>query len=353
MKKIGGISNINISSVITGTGAYVPDFVLDNSMFNQIIETSDDWIVSRTGIKERRIEQEKGNFEMIGAACLSALRNSGLTSDKIDMIIVSTVTADYNYPSTACLVQNYIKADNAVSFDISAACAGFVFALDIADAYIKSGRAKNIIVASGDLMSRATDYFDRNNCILFGDGAGAAVVSAYENKNENRLENAERGVLASYTAAECDGEKPFFIFQAHYKPGEIFDKKTRRFKGNADKLHNSYISQNGREVMQFVSRVMPKALNEVLNKANLNMSDLKYIVLHQANKRIIDHLIEKYKLDREKVPLNIDRYGNSSSSTVPILLHTINEKKMLNPGDLVALVAFGSGLVYGATLIRW
>jgi 3-oxoacyl-[acyl-carrier-protein] synthase-3 len=339
---VGHIGNIN--SVITGTGAYLPDFVLDNGMFNQIIETSDEWIVSRTGIKERRIEQEKYNFEMIGEACKCAIENAGLTPDKIDMIIVSTITPDYNYPATACLVQNYIQACNAASFDISAACAGFVFALDTADAYIKSGKAKNILVASGDIVTRTVDYFDRNNCILFGDGAGAVVVSAC---------GTDSGIMSSYINCESDGQKPYFLYQRLYEPFEIFDKETKQFKGNIEKIHNSYIWQNGREVMQFVSKVVPKALDEVLGKINKKISDLKYIILHQANKRIIDHVIEKYNLDPEKVPISIDKYGNTSSSTIPILLHELNIGNKINKGDLVALVGFGSGFAYGAAVVRW
>jgi len=335
-----------INSIILGTGAYLPDFILDNSMFSQTVETSDEWIVSRTGIKERRIEQEKYNFEMIGEACRHALENSGIAADKIDMVIVSTVTPDYNFPSTACLVQNYIHADNAASFDVSAACAGFVFALDMADAYIKSGKAKNILVAAGDVLSRTVNYFDRGNCILFGDGAGAAVVSAYESDEMT-------GVLSSYIHCESDLEKPYLIQQPLYKPGEIYDKNTKQFKGNVEKIHGSYISQNGRAVLEFVSRIVPRALNEVLTRAGVTVADLKYIVLHQANRRILYHVIEKYDLSLEKVPINIDKYGNTSSSTVPILLHQLNAAGKLDKGDLIALVGFGSGLAYGAVVIRW
>jgi len=339
---VNGINNIN--SRIIGTGAYLPGFVLDNAAFNQTVETSDEWIVSRTGIKERRIEQEKYNFEMIGEACIAALNNAGLRPDSIDLIIVGTATPDYSCPSTACLVGNYIKAGSAASFDIAAGCAGFVFALDIGDLYIKSGRAKNVLVASGDIMSRMADYFDRGNCVLFGDGAGAAVITA---------QSSESGILATYINCECDGQKPYFVQNPLYSPREIFDKNTKQFKGNAEKIQSSYLTQNGREVMQFVSRAMPKALDEVLAKTKITISDLKYIIVHQANKRIIDHVIEKYKLDPEKVPMNIEKYGNMSSATVPVLLHELNEAEKLQKGDLIALVGFGAGLAYGAAVIRW
>ena len=331
----------------------MPDFILDNNMFNQTVETNDEWIVSRTGIKERRIEQGKYNFEMIGEACKRALENAGITPDKIDMIIVSTVTPDYNYPSTACLVQNYIQADHAASFDISAACAGFVFALDMADNYIKAGKAKNILVAAGDVITRIIDYFDRNNCILFGDGAGAAVVSVCECVGDGAFDVPQFGILSSFISCESDGQKPYFIHQRLYEPFEIFDKETKQFRGNVEKIHNSYIWQNGREVMQFVSRIVPKALDMVLKKAGKEISDLKYMILHQANKRIIDYVIDKYKIDPEKVPVTIEKYGNTSSSSVPILLHELNAGGKINKGDLIALVGFGSGFAYGAALVRW
>ena len=343
---------MKINSVILGTGAYLPDFVLNNDLFKQMVETDDEWIVSRTGIKERRIEQNKHTFEMVGEACKLALDNAGISPDEIDMIIVSTVTPDYSFPSTACLVSNYINAGDAMCFDISAACEGFVFALDIADSYIKSGKAKNILVASGDVLHRIVDFFDRKNCILFGDGAGAAVLSAAEFSDDSN-EEEERGILSSYTACECDGQKPYHIFQRLYEPGIIFDKQTKQFAGNAEKVRNSYIYQNAREVLQFVSKVVPKALDEALKRAGKYISDLKYIILHQANKRIIDHVIEKYNIDPDKVPMNIEKYGNTSSSTVPILLHELITANKLHRGDLIALAGFGSGFGYGAAVLRW
>ena len=317
-------------------------------MFGQTAETGDEWIFPRTGIKERRIEQSKHTFEMVGEACKRALDSAKIAPDKIDMIIVSTTTPDYAFPSAACLVNNYINAGGAMCFDISAACEGFVFALDIADSYIKSGKAKNILVASGDTLHRIVDYFDRKNCILFGDGAGAAVLSASEFSD-----GEDRGVLSSYTACECDGQKPYFIYQRLHEPGNVFDEATKQFLGNAEKLHNSYIYQNGREVLQFVSKIVPKALDEALARADKNISELKYILLHQANKRIIDHVIEKYGIDPGKVPMTIEKYGNTSSSTLPVLLHELSLAGKLEKGDLIALAGFGSGLGYGAAVIRW
>jgi 3-oxoacyl-[acyl-carrier-protein] synthase-3 len=244
------------------------------------------------------------------------------------------------------LVQRYISAENAVSFDVSAACAGFVFALDIADSYIKSGKAKNILVAGGDVVHRIADYHDRSNCILFGDGAGAVVVSACESEEKS-------GIISSYLKCDCDGQKPFSAYSQLYKPGEIFDKETKVFKGNAEKLQNQYIYQNGREVYQFVVRMLPQILEEVTTRAGIAIDDLDYIILHQANKRILEYVIEKYKLPPEKVPINIEKYGNMSSATVPVILHELNAAGKIKRGDLIALAGFGSGLAYGATVVKW
>ena len=335
-----------INSIITGTGMYVPEFILNNEMFYQVIDTSDEWITTRTGIKERRLEQEKYNYEMTGEACKSALENAGLSPEQIDMIIISTSVPDYNYPSTACFVQNYIGAVNAASFDISAACAGFAFVLDIADTYIKAGKAKNILVASGEIMHRLADYSDRANCILFGDGAGAAVLSAYESEEK-------QGVLSSYIKCENDGKKLMSIYSKSYEPAEIFDRETKIFKASATKINNSYIYQNGREVYQFVVRILSHLLEEVTSRAGISVADLDYIIMHQANKRFIDYVIDKYKLNPERVPINIDKYGNTSSATVPILLHELNAAGKFKKGDLIALAGFGSGLAYGASVVKW
>lgn len=346
MEKVKQISTVN--SVIKGTGSYLPGFIVDNKTFEQIVETSDDWISSRTGIKERRIEQKKYNFEMMGEAAVEALKNAGLQAGSIDMIIASTVTPDYDYPSAACLVQSYIDAPNAVSFDLTAACAGVIFAVDVADQYIKNGRAKNILIVSGDIMSRRTDYYDRSTCILFGDGAGAIILSAEEGSSDTRT---HRGVLSSYIASDCDNGKAMYIHSRTKEPGKIFDEETKKFVGNSGNIDNN-IYMNGREVFQFAVKVLPKSLDEALSKINMTVNDISCIVAHQANKRILDYVIEKYNISPEKMPVNIDRYANISSSTIPVLLHELISGNKIKRGDVIAFVGFGSGLVYGANIIR-
>ena len=333
-----------ISSIIAGTGMYVPEFILSNDMLEQILDTTDEWITTRTGIKERRLEQEKYNYEMLGESAKLALDNAKLAPEQLDMIIISTSAPDYNYPSTACFVQDYIGAVNAASFDVAAACAGFVFALDAADSYIKAGKAKHILAASGEMMHRIADYSDRANCILFGDGAGAVILSACES-------GEKRGVLSSYLKCENDGRKLMSIHSKSYEPAEIFGKQG--FNASAAKINNSFITQNGREVYQFVVRILPPMLEEVSSRAGIGVDDLDYIILHQANKRIIDYVVDKYGLDPEKVPMNIEKYGNMSSATVPVLLHELNAAGKLKPGDLIALAGFGSGLAYGAAVVKW
>ena len=345
-KKVKIINNIN--SIVRGTGKYLPDFTVDNKVFEQIVDTSDEWIVSHTGISERRIEQEKGNFEMMGEAAKEALKNANISPLEIDMIIAATVTSDYGWPSAGCLIQNYIGADNAVSFDISAACAGSIFAIDMADLYIKSGRMKNVLVVAGEILSRSVNFLDRSNCILFGDGAGAIVLSA----EENTAEDMRRGVLTSYIMGDCDNDKPLAVYATSRKTTRIFDETTREFLGNAENTHG-YMQMNGRAVYQFAVRTVPKIIDEVLTRADMTISDIKYIIAHQANKRILDSIIERYNLAPEKMPMNIDRYANMSSSTVPILLHELVEGNKIQKGDVIILTGFGSGLVFGANVIRW
>jgi 3-oxoacyl-[acyl-carrier-protein] synthase-3 len=304
-----------INPVIRGTGKYLPDFTVENKVFEQIVDTSDEWIFSRTGIKERRIEQKRELFEMMGEAAKIALKNADIQPHEINAVIVSTVSGDYNFPSAACLVQNYIGAYNAFGFDISAACAGVIFAIDMADLYIKSGRAKNVLVIAGDMMTRYVDFYDRTNCVLLGDGAGAVVLSAEDGENKT-----PRGVLASYLSSECDGDKPWNIYSRNKLTTKIFDEETKKFLGNSPNTDNS-MRMNGREVYQFAVKAVPKAIDEVLARANITIDDVKYVVAHQANKRILDSIIERYNLEPEKMPINIDKYANMSSCTIPILLH--------------------------------
>lgn len=337
----------NINSVIRGTGKYLPDFVVENKVLEQIIDTSDEWIVSHTGVKERRIEQEKDVWQMMGEAAKMALKNANIAPSDINMIIASTVTADYNYPAAACLVQNYIGADNAVSFDISAACAGVSFAIDMADLYIKSGRAKNILVVSGDITTRYVDFYNRNNCILFGDGAGAIVLSAEYAENDIR-----RGVIASCLMGECDDNKPLSVYWRTMSTSKLFDENTKEFLGNA-KAHDEKFYMNGREVYKFAVKAVPRVIDDVLAKAGMQIDEVKYVVAHQANKRILESIVERYNLEPEKMPINIDKYANMSSSTVLILLHELVEENKIQKGDVIVFVGFGAGLVYGANVVRW
>ena len=339
-----------INSVVRGTGKYLPEFIVDNKAFEQMVDTSDEWIISHTGIKQRRIEQKKGNFEMMGEAAKMALKNANMSPLEIDMIISATVTGDYSYPSSGCLIQNYIGADNAVSFDVSAACAGSIFAVDMADLYIKSGRMKNVLVVAGEMLSRVTDFHERSNCILFGDGAGALVLCAEYSDSEDK--DKQRGVLASYIISDCDGDKPFNIYARSRTTRKIFNEDTQEFLGNAVNTHG-YMQMLGREVYKSVVRIAPKIIDEVLARAELQISDVKYIIAHQANKRILDAIIERYNIEPEKMPINIDKYANMSSSTVPILLHELIEENKIQKGDVLVLVAFGAGMVYGTNIIRW
>ncbi|GHV12411.1 3-oxoacyl-[acyl-carrier-protein] synthase 3 [Clostridia bacterium] len=329
---------------IVGTGIYLPELVLANDDFKQCIDTSDEWIYTRTGIKTRRVEQKLFTFEMIANACINALADADVNASDVDMLIVSTISGDYAYPSAACLAAEKIGAYNANAFDVSAACAGFIYSLELADLYIKSGKAKTVLCAAGDTLSRFTDYYDRANCILFGDAAGAAVVSA----------SADGHIVKSiYTACDCNEGKPLSIYAKQRDPHVFFDPLTKAFVGNSKFSDDCFIKMNGREVFAFAVKAMPKAMEEAAKSAGITVSDADFIVAHQANKRILDAVINKYNIDPAKLPMTISKYGNTSSSSVPIALDEIAHDGTLKRGDKVILTGFGAGLTYGAAVVDW
>lgn len=319
---------------IIGTGSYAPDLILDNFKMSEMVETSDEWIVERTGIRKRHICSEMENYQMGAIASKRALENAGLDADDIDMIIVTTVTPDYMTPSMACCIQGQIGASKAFAFDMNVGCTGFVYALDMADAFIKTGKAKNVLIVSSEILSRITDYTDRTTCVLFGDGAGAAVLTADENT----------GILGSYLAAE--GEKGDVLIARGLRNNSVFTD----FKDDGLKGH--FLKMDGKEVYKFAVNALPKAFDMALENAGINASDIKYLFAHQANERILKTVIKKYGFDEKTVPMNISEYGNTSSASIPILLDEYNKKGMIKKGDIIAFSGFGSGLTYGAVVAK-
>ena len=308
---------------IIGTGSYLPKKVADNNFLSTIVDTDDEWIRQRTGIKERHLSNGKeGTTYMAAHAAEAALENAGIGADELDMIIVATVSADTYVPSTSCSVQGAIGAIRATCFDINAACSGFLFALNTAYAYIEMGMAKTVLVAGAETLSREVDWSDRGSCILFGDGSGAAIVQ----KDDSNV----GGLIASVTGSD----------------GTQGDVLTCKGRGIQNPFHNSkrkkdYIRMDGQAVFRFAVTMVPRCVKQILKKTETDVDDIKFFVLHQANVRILELIAKRLKVDIDKFPMNLDRYGNTSSASIPILLDELNRNHLLERGDKIILSGFG------------
>lgn len=323
-------------ATITGTGSAVPDRILTNLDLEKMVDTSDEWVVTRTGIRERHIAGEAEFTSTFATqAAERALQMAGVKADELDLIIVATVTPDFPFPSTACIVQQNLKAMKAAAFDISAACSGFLFGLSLADKAIRSGSARKVLVIGTEVLSRIVDWTDRNTCCLFGDGAGAAVVEA----------GCETGGILS-THIHSDGS----YWELLYQPG-CGNRNPATQKTLDDRL--VYISMQGNEVFKLAVRAMEEVAHEALDANNLTVADLDLFIPHQANRRIIDAIGKRLGLDSDKVFINLERYGNTSSASIPIALDEANRSGRIKNGDLVMFDAFGGGLTWGSVLLRW
>lgn len=324
-----------IKSTIISTGSSVPELIVTNEELSKIMDTSDEWIKSRTGITERRISTNKDTSDFAYEAATRALQKAKLKAEDIDLIIVATVTPDMHMPSTACLVQKKLGAVNATAFDISAACTGFIYALSVADSMIKAGAHKIALIVGGEVLSKSIDWQDRSTAVLFGDGAAAVLLK--ESLNDS-------GIIGTYTKSKG-------------KDGDVLtigDKKVQN--PYVDKViddKSNYIEMNGREVFRFAVEVMPESILKVIESCKEKLEDIDFIVPHQANERIIRYVSKKLNIDYEKFYVNLDRFGNTSSASIPIALDEMNEKGLLKSGSKIILVGFGGGLTYGATLIKW
>jgi 3-oxoacyl-[acyl-carrier-protein] synthase-3 len=318
---------------ILSTGSYAPENTIKNSDLSKIVDTSDEWISERTGIKERRISKGENTSDLAVKASEKALKSSGLSAEEIDLIIVATATPDSFLPATACIVQDKIKAVNATCFDISAACTGFIYGVSIATQFIKTGQSKNALVIGAEVLSKIVNWEDRNTCVLFGDGAGAAILQRSD----------EKGIISQYTGSDGSGGKFLFCDTVPVKNPYSEEVKT---------IQNT-VAMNGREVFKFAARIIPHCVNKVLEGTPYSLDDIKYIVPHQANEKIIDFAVKKLNMDKSKFYINLDRFGNTSSASIPIAVDEMNEKGLLNKGDKIILVGFGGGLTFGAQLIEW
>ena len=322
---------------IIGTGSSLPEKVLTNSDLERMVETSDEWITSRTGIKERRIAAD-GQFTSTFAveAARRALDMAGVAAADLDMIILGTVTPDFPFPATACIVQHELGASNAAAFDVSAACSGFIYGLSIADTHIRSRSARTILVIGAEVLSRIVDWTDRNTCILFGDGAGAAVLRASE---------GDAGILSTHIFSNGS------FWNTLYQPG-CGNRNPATVPGTIeDRL--MFIHMDGNDVFKHAVRGMEEAACAALDANGLGPEDISLLIPHQANRRIIDAIAKRLGLEEERVFVNLHNYGNTSSASIPISLDEANRIGRLHQGDRILLDAFGGGFTYGSVLMSW
>lgn len=323
------------NAAITGWGISVPERVLTNHDLERMVETSDEWIVSRTGIRERRIvSSDDSTTSLATEAARNALAKAGCTTDDIDLIVVATATPDDFLVSQACLVQAEIGG-NAAAFDVGAACAGFVTALSVGTQFVNGGVYNRALVIGVDTLTRYVDYTDRGTCVLFGDGAGAVVIERTDEK---------RGLLSTELGADGAGHKHLYV------PGwaQLVPESADIFPDT-----RPHLQMNGREVFKFAVQVMGEAASNSIAKAGLTLEDVDLLIPHQANLRIIDAAARRLQLPMDKVWVNVDRYGNTSAASVPIALAEAADAGALKEGDNVVLVAFGAGLAWAAGLVRW
>ena len=325
-----------INAIITGVGGYVPEYILNNEELSRMVDTTDEWITTRVGIKERHIltEEGLGTSYMARKAAKQLIQKTGVDPDTIDAVLLATTTPDYKFPSTASIVLGKLGLKNAFAMDTSAACAGFMYTLDLAVSMIKCGRCKKIIVIGADKMSSVTDYTDRQTCVLFGDGAGAVLVEATE----------EEGIGAQDAFFRTDGKGLPFL---HMKGGGSVCPPSRFTVDH--RLH--YVYQEGRTVFRYAVTSMGDDVAEILKRNGLTNEDVDWVIPHEANYRIIEAVAKRVNLPMEKIVVNIEHYGNSSAATIPLAMwdHEANLKK----GDNIVFTAFGAGFAHGASYFKW
>ena len=334
---------------ISGTGSSLPQNVVSNTRLTEWMETSDEWIRERTGIRERRISIGETTVSLAADACLKALEQAGKTPEDVDMILVATCSPEYLLPCCACQVQEKIGAGNAVAFDINAACSGFLFGLVTANAYIQTGMYRNILVVGSEVLSKIMDWSDRSTCILFGDGAGAVLAEAEEDDISGLLGSVQgsdgsRGMVLK--CRERFGENPMY--------SELSGRNTENAE-HTEKCGSQslYVQMDGPAVFKFAVRQVPACISQVLEQIGLSTEDIDLFILHQANVRILEAIAKRLGVSMEKVPMNLDRVGNMSSAAIPVLLDELNRSGRIHRGDKLVLSGFGAGLTYGACVIVW
>lgn len=327
---------------ITGTGSALPEKEVTNYDLQELVETSDEWIRERTGIATRRVSTGETVSTLSAKACQKALEAAGKSAEEVELILVATCSPELFLPCCACQVQDIIGAGNAVAFDLNAACSGFLFALNTAYAYMQAGIYRNALVVGGEVLSKLVDWHDRSTCILFGDGAGAAYV---ETSREDIIRSNGRKAGIETMAQGADGARGMVLSCAQRPVENAFIHETQEI--------NKYIQMDGQEVYKFAIKQVPTCINTALEKAELTVEDVDFFVLHQANARIIASVAKRLRADDSKFPMNIDRTGNMSSATIPVLLDELVRLGRVSEGDRIVLSGFGAGLTYGADVLVW
>lgn len=316
---------------VIGTGSYVPEQIVTNDDLAKVVDTNDEWIQTRTGIQKRRIAMDMGTTDLAVRAAKKALESAGKRAEELDLILLATSTPDKCFPNGACEVQAAIGAVHAVGFDLSAACSGFLFALNTAHGFLKSGLYRNALVIGVDVLSKVVDWTDRGTCVLFGDGAGAVVVEAQDH-----------GI--SQLVMGSDGTR-----------GDVLECLARSGGNflNGQKPRLGYMTMEGQEVFKFAVKKVPECIRQLLEESHTQMEEISYVIMHQANYRICESIAKRLRISIDKIPMNIQRYGNTSGASVPLLLDEMNTAGMLKRGDKIVLAGFGGGLTWGATLMEW
>lgn len=321
-----------MSVKIVGTGSALPQKTVTNEDLTQLVDTSDEWIKERTGIGSRRISTGETVVSLAAQACEKALENAGREADQVQLLLVATCTPEMGIPCAACQVQSLLGAAGAAAFDLNAACAGFLFALNTAYAYIEAGIYENALIVGSEVLSKIVDWTDRGTCVLFGDGAGAVLVER----------SKQPGILGF--VQHSDGTK-----------GEVLRCDGRQLKNPYISLtfDSPFVKMDGREVFAFAVRQVPSCIQEVLQQTGLAVEDIDLYVLHQANRRIVEGIAKRLTVEVDKFPMNLDRVGNMSSAAIPVLLDELNREGRLQEGMTLVLSGFGAGLTYGACVLRW
>ncbi len=324
-------------TVILGTGSELPSKVVTNAALERLVDTSDEWITARTGIKERRIlEEGKGNADMAYRASIRALKDAGMEAKDLDAIIMGTVTPDYPFPSSACVLEDMLGARKVFSFDVNAACSGFLNALAVADSFVQTGMIRHALVVGSDALSRLLNWKDRSTCILFGDGAGALVVGASH--------DGTHGILSTKLRTDGSYAKTLYVpAGGSLKPATL----------ESVRKNEHTITMNGKEVFKVAVRSMEEISREALDEAGVSVDEVSLVIPHQANLRIITALAERLDIPMSKVMVNLDRYGNTSAASVPVALDEARREGRIRRGDIVLLNAFGAGFAWGAAVIRF